>query len=295
MANLIELVKELRDKTGAGFADCKKALEATGEDLEKAIDWLREKGIAKDASKGSRIAAEGLAQVVVNGNKCVMVEVNSETDFTARNEKFKELVDTVANTIANGNATTIDEALALPTANGTLSEVIANVSFTTGEKMTLRRFEVINKTDDQVFGTYLHFDGKKACVVTLNGANQEVAQNIAMQVVSMNPTYVDRDHMPTEIVAHETEVQTQIVKNDPSNATKPENIIAKMVEGKVSKALKEMCLVDQDYILDGNQKVSGYLKANNMSVVDFYRYGVGEGIEKKVDNWVEEVQAALNK
>jgi len=293
MANLIELVKELREKTGAGFADCKKALEASGEDLDKAVDWLREKGIAKSASKASRIAAEGLAQVVVNGNKAVMVEVNSETDFTARNDKFKELVNTVANAIANGNATTVEEALELSTAEGKLSEVVAAISFATGEKMTVRRFEVINKTDDQVFGTYLHFDGKKACVVVLNGKEQEVAQNIAMQVVSMNPSYVDRDHMPQEIVEHETEVQTQIVKNEPANASKPDAIIAKMVEGKVSKALKEMCLVDQDYILDGNLKVSGYLKEHNMSVVSFTRYGVGEGIEKKVDNWVEEVQAAL--
>lgn len=293
MASLIELVKDLRERTGAGFADCKKALEATGEDLEKAIDWLREKGIAKTAAKAGRVAAEGLAKVVVNGNKAAIVEVNSETDFTARNDMFKKMVDTVAETILNSNATTVEEALELPTANGKLSDEIAAISFATGEKMTLRRFELINKTDDQIFGQYLHFDGKKGCVVVLNGNKEEVAKNIAMQIVGMNAQYVDRDSMPAEIVEHERAVQTEIVKNDEKNANKPEAIIAKMVEGKISKSLKDMCLVEQDYLLDPSMNVKTYLANNGMSIEKFVRYSVGEGIEKKKDNWVEEVQAAL--
>ena len=294
MASLIELVKELRERTGAGFADCKKALESTGEDLEKAIDWLREKGIAKSAAKAGRVAAEGLAKVLVEGNKAVIVEVNSETDFTARNEKFKELVDLAANTLLKNHAESLEEALDLPAADGKLSEAIAALSFATGEKMTLRRFEEVTKNDDQIFGQYVHFDGKKACVVVLNGDKEEVAKNVAMQIVGMNAQYVDRDSMPADIVEHERAVQTEIVKNDEKNANKPENIIAKMVEGKISKSLKDMCLVEQDYLLDPSMTVKTYLANNGMSVAKFVRYGVGEGIEKKVDNWVEEVQAALN-
>ena len=293
MASLLELVKDLRERTGAGIADCKKALEATDADIEKAIDWLREKGIAKSASKSSRVAAEGLAKVGIVGNKGIIVEVNSETDFTARNEKFVSLVELVADTLVNGNASTVEEALELPTASGKLSDDLSQLSFTTGEKMTLRRFYELNKTDDQVFGSYVHHDGKKACLLVLNGDKPEVARNIAMQIVGMNIQYIDRDSMPAEIVEHEREVQTQIVKNDEKNANKPEAIIAKMVEGKISKALKDQCLVEQDYLLDPSMTVKSYLAANNCSVAEFVRITVGEGIEKKKDNWVEEVAAAL--
>ena len=293
MANLLELVKELRDRTGAGMMECKKALEASDCDMDKAIDYLRERGIAKSAAKASRIAAEGLACIVEDGNKIAVVEVNSETDFTARTDKFKDMVAVVAKAVCDNEPATVEEALELPTATGKVSEDIAAVSFATGEKMTLRRIEIIKKTDDQIFGKYLHFDGKTAAVAVLNGNKPEVAKAIAMQIASMNPSYVDRDHMPEEIIEHETKIQTELVKADEKNANKPDTIIAKMVEGKVSKALQEMCLYDQAFILDGNQKVSAYLKSEGVSVDSFVRIVVGEGIEKKVDNWVEEVNAAL--
>ena len=293
MANLVELVKELRDKTGAGMLDCKKALEANDNDIEKAIDWLREKGIAKSQAKAGRVAAEGLSTIITEGNKAVIVEINSETDFTARTDKFKDMVKLVAKTILENQPKDVEEALSLKVSAGTVNEEISTVSFATGEKMTLRRFEVVTKTDNQQFGTYVHHDGKTACVVVINGTNAEVGKPIAMQIASMKPQYVDRDHMPAEIVAHETEIQKEIAKNDPKNAGKPDSIIEKMVAGRVSKSLQDLCLVDQAFILDGNKKVSAYLSENNSSVESFVLYVVGEGIEKKKDNWVEEVQAAL--
>ena len=294
MANLLELVKQLRDQTGAGMMDCKKALEASNNDLSKAVDWLREKGIAKSVSRDSRIAAEGLANITVAGNSAVLVEINSETDFTARNDRFKDLVKDVAAAILAHKPSNVEEALEVPAAEGTVSELISAVSFATGEKMTLRRFEVVEKNDQQSFGQYLHHDGKTAAVVVLNGLNEDFGKHIAMQVASMKPQYVDRAAMPKEIVEHETQVQTEIAKNDPNNAKKPEHIIEKMVTGRVAKALQEMCLVDQAFILDNGLKVGAYLKENNMSVDSFVVYVVGEGIEKRKDCWVDEVNAALN-
>lgn len=293
MANLLELVKQLRDQTGAGMMDCKKALEASDCDLDKAVDWLREKGIAKSVSRESRVAAEGLANITVDGNSAVLVEINTETDFTARNDRFKDLIKDVATIILTYKPATVEDALALPATEGPVSELISAVSFATGEKMTLRRFEIVEKNDDQLFGQYVHHDGKTAAIVVLNGSNEEVGKPIAMQIASMKPQYVDRASMPQEIVEHETQVQTEIAKNDPNNANKPANIIEKMVTGRVAKALQEMCLVDQAFILDGNLKVSAYLKENGMSVDSFVVYVVGEGIEKRKDCWVDEVNAAL--
>lgn len=293
MANLLELVKQLRDQTGAGMMDCKKALEASDCDLDKAVDWLREKGIAKSVSRESRVAAEGLANITIDGNSAVLVEINTETDFTARNDRFKDLIKDVATIILTYKPATVEDALALPATEGPVSELISAVSFATGEKMTLRRFEIVEKNDDQLFGQYVHHDGKTAAIVVLNGSNEEVGKPIAMQIASMKPQYVDRASMPQEIVEHETQVQTEIAKNDPNNANKPANIIEKMVTGRVAKALQEMCLVDQAFILDGNLKVSAYLKENGMSVDSFVVYVVGEGIEKRKDCWVDEVNAAL--
>ena len=293
MATLIELVQELRERTGAGMMDCKKALEAAECDIDKAIDWLREKGIAKAASKSGRIAAEGASTVVVEGNKAVIVEVNSETDFTAKNDRFLHAVDTVAKGLLHSDAKTVEEAADVQTEEGPISEVIAAISFATGEKMTLRRFEIVEKNDDETFGPYIHMGGKIAALAVIKGGDEAVAKDIAMQVASMNPTYIDRDHMPAEEVEHERQVQMELTKNDPKNANKPEDILAKMVEGRVSKALQEICLVDQIYFRDGTKKVSQYLKENNAEVEYFVRYATGEGIEKKVDNWAEEVAAAV--
>ena len=287
-------VKELREKTGAGMLDCKNALTETDGDMEKAIDWLREKGIAKSIKKASRVAAEGLSKVVIDGNSAVIVEINSETDFVSKNEQFLKLLDDAANTILKGNPADNDAALALSAVAGTLNDEFVNATATIGEKIVLRRFEVLNKNDDQIFGEYTHMGGSKTALVLLNGGDDELAHYIAMQIASMSPTYVSADEMPADIVERERKVQTEIVKNDEKFAGKPEQVINGAIEGKVSKALKEMCLVDQEYFLDSSKKVSQVLKEHNAEVVKFVRYAVGEGIEKREENFAEEVAKQMN-
>lgn len=293
MAISVQDVKDLRERTSAGIADCKKALEACDGDMEKAIDWLREKGIAKSASKASRIAAEGLANITINGNEAVILEINSETDFSAKTDKFKDMVKVVANAILANKPATVEEALELVVDGQKVSEVIAAVSFATGEKMTLRRFEVVTKTDAQVFGQYVHHDGKTAALAVLDGDKEDVAKSIAMQIASMKPQYVSREAMPQEVVDRETAVQKTIMAEDPKMAGKPEQALAKILEGKVSKALQDYTLNDQLYILDGKTKVSQVLKNAGMSAVSFVLIVVGEGIEKKKDDWVAEVAASM--
>lgn len=292
MAITAAQVKELRELTGAGMMDCKKALTECEGDIKKAIDWLREKGIAKAAKKEGRIAAEGLAKILIEGNKAVVLEVNSETDFVAKNDRFLALLDEAAKTIFNSNAKTVEEALALPTAEGTLNDSFIAAVAVIGEKITLRRFEIVEKSDDELFGSYTHQGGRIVAVTVVKGtADAQVAKNMAMQVASMNPTYVSRDEMPQEVVAHEREVQEGIMANDPSLANKPEKVKAGIIEGRVSKALQDMCLVDQEYFLDSNLKCGQYLKENNAEVVKFVKYIVGEGIEKKQDDFAAEVAA----
>ena len=292
MAITAAQVKELRELTGAGMMDCKKALTECEGDIKKAIDWLREKGIAKAAKKEGRIAAEGLAKILIEGNKAVVLEVNSETDFVAKNDRFLALLDEAAKTIFNSNAKTVEEALALPTAEGTLNDSFIAAVAIIGEKITLRRFEIVEKSDDELFGSYTHQGGRIVAVTVVKGtADAQVAKNMAMQVASMNPTYVSRDEMPQEVVAHEREVQEGIMANDESLANKPEKVKAGIIEGRVSKALQDMCLVDQEYFLDSNLKCGQYLKENNAEVVKFVKYIVGEGIEKKQDDFAAEVAA----
>lgn len=292
MAITAAQVKELRELTGAGMMDCKKALTECEGEIKKAIDWLREKGIAKAAKKEGRIAAEGLAKILIEGNKAVVLEVNSETDFVAKNDRFLALLDEAAKTIFNSNAKTVEEALALPTAEGTLNDSFIAAVAIIGEKITLRRFEIVEKSDDELFGSYTHQGGRIVAVTVVKGtADAQVAKNMAMQVASMNPTYVSRDEMPQEVVAHEREVQEGIMANDESLANKPEKVKAGIIEGRVSKALQDMCLVDQEYFLDSNLKCGQYLKENNAEVVKFVKYIVGEGIEKKQDDFAAEVAA----
>ena len=292
MAITAAQVKELRELTGAGMMDCKKALTECEGDIKKAIDWLREKGIAKAAKKEGRIAAEGLAKILIEGNKAVVLEVNSETDFVAKNDRFLALLDEAAKTIFNSNAKTVEEALALPTAEGTLNDSFIAAVAIIGEKITLRRFEIVEKSDDELFGSYTHQGGRIVAVTVVKGtADAQVAKNMAMQVASMNPTYVSRDEMPQEVVAHEREVQEGIMANDESLANKPEKVKAGIIEGRVSKSLQDMCLVDQEYFLDSNLKCGQYLKENNAEVVKFVKYIVGEGIEKKQDDFAAEVAA----
>ena len=292
MAITAAQVKELRELTGAGMMDCKKALTECDGDTKKAIDWLREKGIAKAAKKEGRIAAEGLAKILIEGNKAVVLEVNSETDFVAKNDRFLALLDEAAKTIFNSNVKTVEEALALPTAEGTLNDSFIAAVAIIGEKITLRRFEIVEKNDDELFGSYTHQGGRIVAVTVVKGtADAQVAKNMAMQVASMNPTYVSRDEMPQEVVAHEREVQEGIMANDESLANKPEKVKAGIIEGRVSKSLQDMCLVDQEYFLDSNLKCGQYLKENNAEVVKFVKYIVGEGIEKKQDDFAAEVAA----
>ena len=292
MAITAAQVKELRELTGAGMMDCKKALTECEGEIKKAIDWLREKGIAKAAKKEGRIAAEGLAKILIEGNKAVVLEVNSETDFVAKNDRFLALLDEAAKTIFNSNAKTVEEALALPTAEGTLNDSFIAAVAIIGEKITLRRFEIVEKSDDELFGSYTHQGGRIVAVTVVKGtADAQVAKNMAMQVASMNPTYVSRNEMPQDVVAHEREVQEGIMANDESLANKPEKVKAGIIEGRVSKALQDMCLVDQEYFLDSNLKCGQYLKENNAEVVKFVKYIVGEGIEKKQDDFAAEVAA----
>lgn len=292
MAITAAQVKELRELTGAGMLDCKNALTETNGDVQAAIDWLRERGIAKAQKKSGRIAAEGLAKVVIEGNKAIAVEVNSETDFVAKNEQFLTLLDTVANTILHSQAKVNEEALELATADGHLKDTIVNTVATIGENITLRRFELLEKADDEIFGSYTHQGGRIVSVVVVKGTDDaQVAKNIAMQVASMNPSYISRDYMPKEIVDHEREIQIQLLNNDESLANKPEKVKAGILEGRLSKSLQDMCLVDQEYFLDTNLKVKDFLKENHAEVTQMVKYAVGEGIEKKEDDFAAEVAA----
>ena len=289
MAVTAAQVKELREMTGAGMMDCKNALKETDGDMEKAVDWLREKGIAKSNKKAGRIAAEGLTKVVEDGNKAVLVEINSETDFVAKNEQFLKLLDETANAILNNDVASNEEALELPVEGEKLSDRFINATATIGEKIVLRRFEKAIKNDDEIFGTYIHMGGKTSSLVVMKGGDEQLAHYMAMQVASMTPTYITRNDMPQEFVEHERSIQLEIAKNDPKNEGKPANIIEKMVEGRLSKSLQEMCLVDQPYFLDGDKKCSQVLKEANAEVLYFGRYLVGEGLEKREENFAEEV------
>ncbi|MBS3991726.1 MAG: elongation factor Ts [Erysipelothrix sp.] len=290
------LVKELRERTGAGMMDCKKALEATEGNVSDAIDWLREKGISKAAKKADRIAAEGLTNILVDNNSAVLVELNSETDFVASNSQFLALLSVVTKSLLASDANTVEEALKIDVDGVLLEEVLLNATATIGEKITLRRFVRVSKSDTEFFGSYVHktdakitVGGRTSALVVLSGGSQETAKDIAMQVASMSPTYISRDHMPQDVVSKERDIQREIALNDEVLKSKPENVLNGIVEGRLSKSLQEMCLVDQIFFKDQDKKIAQVLKEANATVVSFVRYGVGEGIEKKEDNFVEEV------
>ena len=289
------MVKELRDITAAGMMDCKKALTECDGDLDKSIDWLREKGIAKAAKKAGRIAAEGLSKVIVEGNKAVIVEVNSETDFVSKNSQFLNLMDTVATTILNSEATSLEEALKIEVNGQTLELLLMGTSGTIGEKISLRRFAIVKKADSETFGAYMHQGGRISALVTLGeGATEEFAKQMAMQVASMNPIYLDRSTVPAEIIAHEKSIIVKNMELDDTLVGKPEKVLEGIVEGRLSKSLQDMCLLDQVYFLDGKAKCSKILADNSTSVINFVRYEVGEGIEKKEENFADEVAKAMN-
>ena len=285
-------VKELREMTGAGMMDCKKALTECDGDMTKAVDWLREKGIAKAAKKSDRIAAEGLSRAAVEGNVAVVFEVNSETDFVAKNEQFLGLLDTIQNVLLTQKPADLDAALTCTVDGASVADLITNATATIGEKISLRRIAVVEKADDEFFGSYIHMCGKISALAVLKGKEDaKVAKDVVMQIASMNPKYITRDDMPADVVEHERKVQTEIVANDEKLANKPEKVLAGIIEGKVSKNLKDLCLVEQEFFLNPDQKVGQYLKENGAEVVSFVRYAVGEGIEKREDNFAEEVMS----
>ncbi len=283
-----KLVKELRDLTGAGMMDCKKALKENDGDIDKAVRWLKEQGIAKSAKKSGRIAAEGLAAVKTAGNLGVIVELNAETDFVAKNDKFLELLETITEAIVNNNPANLEEAKALEVDGKTLNDLVVDATATIGERIDLRRFETLQKEDDQTFGEYVHMGGKIAALTVVTGS-EEFARDMAMQVASMSPQYVSQDVMPAEIVEEQRGIQTEILKNDPVLSTKNEKQQEGIIRGRVSKALQEISLVDQPYFKEQTMKVGDLLKQQSFNVHSFLRYAVGEGIEKKEDNFAEEV------
>ena len=283
------LVKELREATGAGMLDCKKALEASNGNIEEAVTWLREKGISKAAKKASRIAAEGLAVAKVEGNKAVVLEVNSETDFVAKNEEFTTLVDVIANAVLASDVNTVEDAMKLTVDGKTVEELIVDKTATIGEKLSFRRFEVVTKEDSQVFGTYSHMGGKIVALTVLT-ADDELAKDIAMQVAAMRPLYLNRDVVPAEVLEKEKAILREQAENEGLDPNKLDMI----VNGRVNKYYEEVCLVDQGFIKENKMKVNKYVESKNSEIISFVRYEVGEGMEKREENFADEVMKQIN-
>ena len=284
------MVKELREATGAGMLDCKKALTETNGNMEEAITWLREKGISKAAKKQTRIAAEGLAKAKVEGNKAVIVEVNSETDFVAKNPEFTGLVDLIATAILSSNVKTVEEVMKLEVEGNTIENIIIYKTATIGEKLSFRRFELVEKEDNQVFGTYSHMGGKIVTLAVLEGTDEEVAKDVAMQIAAMRPLYLDKDSVPTERVEKEREILTEQAENEGLDANK----LPMIVNGRLNKFYEEVCLLDQGFVKENKMKVSKYVESKNMKVLSFVRYEVGEGMEKREENFADEVAKQMN-
>ena len=285
---MIELIKELRDRTGAGMMDCKRALEASNSDVEKAIDWLREKGIAKAQAKSSRIAAEGLAGVLVEGDKAIILEVNCETDFVAKGERFHKLVeDSAKETLAKGYST-IEEA------KTGVAQLYTDATVAMGEKLDYRRFEIVSKSAGQGFGSYVHMGGKIATLVLLEKEDAELARGLAMHIAANAPKYVKAEDIPADVIAHEKQIALENMKNDPKMAGKPEAMLNGIADGKVKKLLSESVLGAQVYLLDGEKAVAQVLKEKGNNVVKFVRFAVGEGIEKRKDDFAAEVMSQIN-
>ncbi|MFV5782579.1 translation elongation factor Ts [Pediococcus acidilactici] len=282
-------VKELRDKIGVGMMDAKKALVASDGDMDKAVDFLREKGIAKAAKKSDRVAAEGLADVEMHDNTAAIVEVNSETDFVASNDRFVDLVKEIASQVALEKPASVEDALKLKSPKGTLNDDIIEATQVIGEKISLRRFATLEKSENEHFGAYLHMGGKIAALVLLEGADEETAKDVAMHVAAINPKYVNRDEVPSDVLDHEREVLTKEAEGE----GKPANIIEKMVEGRLNKFLAEVSLDDQEFVKDPDQTVAKYVASKGGKVKSFIRYEVGEGIEKQTVDFAEEVRKEM--
>ena len=291
MAITAQMVKELRERTGAGMMDCKGALEHTNGDVELAIDYLREKGIAKAAKKAGRVAAEGLCSVVTSGNEAVIFELNSETDFVAKNAQFLELLETVGQVLLASNVKTDEEAMQLIYNGKNIETILADATATIGEKISLRRVTRLTKEASQGFGAYKHMGGRIAVLTILAHENDEVAKDIAMHVAAQKPLYLDRSQVNQDTLEHERHVLTQQALQE----GKPANIVDKMVVGRLNKYLQDICLVDQGFVKDPDIKVSDYLKNAKNQVLSFIRLEVGEGIEKKQEDFAAEVMAQVRK
>ena len=283
------MVKDLREKTGAGMMDCKKALVETNGDMEKAIDYLREKGISKAAKKAERIAAEGLSNIYIKGNDAVVVELNSETDFVAKNAEFKELLDKIGNTILENNVTNLEEALNAKCGDETINDLIVNATAKIGEKISLRRFEKVTKTDSQVFGSYLHMGGKISSLTILEGGNEEVARDVAMQAAAMRPQYINIESVPAE----DLEREKAVIKEQVINEGKKPEFADKIVEGRIRKFYEETVLEEQAFIKDSGLTVKAYLENNKATLVKLVKYEVGEGMEKRNDDFAAEVMSQI--
>lgn len=287
-----KLVKELRDMTGVGMMDAKRALVAVDGDIDAAVDHLRETGMAKAAKKADRIAAEGLAGVYVDGNVGSITEINSETDFVSKNEQFQKLVKDVTEAIAKGNPSTLEDAQALEAGNGTIESEVLSATTKIGEKIGLRRFSRIEKTDDDVFGAYTHMGGRIAVLTVIEGSSdEELARDIAMHIAAINPKYVSREQVSQEEIDHETKVLTEQALNE----GKPANIVEKMIVGRLNKYLADICLVDQPFVKDPDMTVGKYVASKGATVKSFVRFEVGEGIQKREENFAEEVMNQVNK
>ena len=284
-------VKTLREKTGAGMLDCKKALEENQGDMDKAIDWLREKGISKAAKKSDRIAAEGLAQIFVDGNRALVVEVNSETDFVAKNDEFKNLVNTIGNALISSDVSTIEEANEVTVDGTTIADLVVAATAKIGEKISFRRFKRIEKTDSQTFGSYIHMGGRIASLVLVEGDNADAARDVAMHAAAMRPLYLNEASVPTEDLDKEKEIMRQELLNEGKPADKIDNILV----GKVRKYYEEVCLEDQIFVKAENKETVGkFLESNGCKLVDLVRFEVGEGMEKRNENFAEEVMSQIN-
>ena len=279
------MVKELRETSGAGMMDCKKALSECNGNMEEAMNYLREKGIAKSAKKESRIAAEGLANIYTDGNKAVILEINSETDFVSKNEEFINMINVIGNALLNSDAKTIEEANEIETEYGKISDYIISMIAKIGEKLSLRRFEIVTKNDNESFGAYLHMGGRIAALTVVSNVNEEIAKDVSMQAAAMKPLYLNIEEVPSEVVDNERKVQKELAINE----GKPADIAEKMVEGRIKKFYKEICLVEQSFVKDGDLSVRDFVANNGGEVLKMIRYEVGEGMEKRNDNFAEEV------
>lgn len=284
-------VKELRDKVGVGMMDAKKALVEAEGDMDKAIDILREKGMATAAKKADRISAEGLTYIHVDGNTAAVVELNSETDYVSKNEQFQELIKDIAQAVVEHKPATVEEAKEVKLSSGeTIGEKITASIQTIGENINLRRFELVEKEDGEAFGPYEHMGGRISVLTLIDGGDEDVARDVAMHVAALNPQYLNRDEVPQEVRDHELNILTEQAKNE----GKPENIVEKMVQGRLSKWLGEISLVDQPFVKDGDISVKKYLDNNNATIKSFVRYEVGEGIERRQEDFAQEVRDQMN-